>query len=885
MSAGGWQLALRLAWRDALATKLRTLLVVALIGLPVLVLTVVDIGYRTFQLDPQETVSRTIGTADVGIQWSGLDGDVQQGSSGWLGNGDLVTGSPTDHLPTSTEVATLLPRGTRIIPWRVADNSLTFRTTAGLAQTQFTGLDLADPLTRGMARISSGRAPRTTAEVALTTRLAATSGLHLGDTLHALDPARSFHVVGLVTDGTLRNPTSVYALPAAVGVDATQVNYGADVLGWLGHTAGPVTWPDVRQLNRAGFVVLSRSEYLHPSAAARAAGTALAAATSGVSSSVAVPVALIAGMALLEVVLLAGPAFAVGAKRRRRDLALLAATGATERQLQRVVLCSGAVLGVLAGVVGVGLGTAVARVGEPQLATHVADRPGHFDVRPWELLGLLALALVTALLASVAPARAAARTEVVAALAGRRGDTRVRRRTPVLGLILVGIGVTLTLTASVGQLATTSILGGVALVELGLIACTPSLIVLAARAGRRLPLPARLALRDAGRNRSAATPAVAAVMAAVIGATALLLGVAGQDDRDRRQYTPRLPDHAVSADVQGAGSFAAAGLAGELRRILPASGVAVVRGFPHACPAGVQHCSVRSLAAPDESTSRVAAPIGDTVIVSDGSDLTTLFGRPRPDVRAALRAGKAVAADAAAVRGATVALTTVTSTYADRGSFTTGESSDAGTVHVPAVAVTSGFMPAQLIVPTSVAAQLKVAVGPLTVFARDTRAPTDAQLQAARAAYRRVVPLGSNLYVEQGYQSPYGTFEVALVSAAVLIAVLGAVVATALANVDGREDLRTLGAVGASPRVRRSLSSARAGVIAALGTLVGVPAGALIPLALLRQSRSGGYDASSALHFVVPWTSLAALVAVVPLLSAVIAGAVTRSRLPTGAAG
>ena len=42
-------------------------------------------------------------------------------------------------------------------------------------------------------------------------------------------------------------------------------------------------------------------------------------------------VALIVAMALLEVVLLAGPAFAVGARRQARTLALMAASGGTPR--------------------------------------------------------------------------------------------------------------------------------------------------------------------------------------------------------------------------------------------------------------------------------------------------------------------------------------------------------------------------------------------------------------------------------------------------------------------------------------------------------------------------------------------------------------------------
>ena len=53
-------------------------------------------------------------------------------------------------------------------------------------------------------------------------------------------------------------------------------------------------------------------------------------------------IALVVVMALIEVVLLAGPAFAVGARRQSRSLALMAATGGTPAQARRVVMAGAA---------------------------------------------------------------------------------------------------------------------------------------------------------------------------------------------------------------------------------------------------------------------------------------------------------------------------------------------------------------------------------------------------------------------------------------------------------------------------------------------------------------------------------------------------------------
>ena len=62
---------------------------------------------------------------------------------------------------------------------------------------------------------------------------------------------------------------------------------------------------------------------------------------------------------LIEVVLLAGPAFALGAARQRRIWALISACGADRRQLRRIILGQSVILGGAAAVVGTVLGLAV----------------------------------------------------------------------------------------------------------------------------------------------------------------------------------------------------------------------------------------------------------------------------------------------------------------------------------------------------------------------------------------------------------------------------------------------------------------------------------------------------------------------------------------------
>src|SRR5205814_5172553 len=122
----------------------------------------------------------------------------------------------------------------------------------------------------------------------------------------------------------------------------------------------------------------------------------------GVPASAVLMVVLVAGLAMLEVVLLAGPAFAVSARRRRRDLALVAAAGGTPAHLRRIVLADGVVLGAVAAAAGVALGVGVAAALQPLIEAHLSHaRAGAFRAFPAALAGLAGLAFRTGRLPAV----------------------------------------------------------------------------------------------------------------------------------------------------------------------------------------------------------------------------------------------------------------------------------------------------------------------------------------------------------------------------------------------------------------------------------------------------------------------------------------------------
>ena len=74
----GWRTALRIARREARRARGRSLLVVAMIMLPVAALAFIAVAQDTFTLTPNERANRLMGTAQALVVWP-HDGPVQQG--------------------------------------------------------------------------------------------------------------------------------------------------------------------------------------------------------------------------------------------------------------------------------------------------------------------------------------------------------------------------------------------------------------------------------------------------------------------------------------------------------------------------------------------------------------------------------------------------------------------------------------------------------------------------------------------------------------------------------------------------------------------------------------------------------------------------------------
>nr|WSZ97152.1 ABC transporter permease [Streptomyces sp. NBC_00857] len=941
-----WRAAVRIARRDAWRFKGRSFLVLAMIALPVLGVSALDLTLRSSEISTAESLNRELGQADARFTDPHLGGAPllqDPEGSGYTPKGDFDDGEKP-WPEGDTNVSKAFPPGAGTLEDTKGSGKL--RTAHGLLQAEIRELKASDPMARGIMTLDTGRFPERAGEVAVTTHFLGNSGLSVGGKLTARGLDADYRIVGTyeLPDGL--NTDQVNALPGAFLAPLDKALKADGLAGTDSDTShlvsvsGGFTWNMVQKANTLGVTVSSRAVILDPPADAdvplfqqddwnRYAGT-------GDESEEMAIVGTIVGLAMLEICLLAGPAFAVGARRSRRQLGLVGANGGDRRHIRAIVLAGGLVIGVAAAVVGTLLGTGLAVALRPVLEEYAGKRFGGFNVRPLELLGIALLAVLTGLLAAIVPAVTASRQTVLASLTGRRGVRNSSRVLPVLGLIAFVLGAAIALYGSVVSSQIMIVAGGSAIAELGVVALTPALVGLFGRIGRWMPLSPRLALRDAVRNRGRTAPAVAAVLAAVAGTVAVSTYSASQDAENRAKYEPQLPSGAVSVMVEQGDSRDVPAIRAAVQKNLPISVRAdaahmkvgkpdcVMYAEENACGRyevvipKANRCPLRDDAGMDVSEklseaerrkfagdprcqeSDVYNAFAEGVVVGDAGMLKVL-GIKDPAAEKALADGEIVSLDKLNVNHVNTGGTGNTGGTIDIRLVTDVEKADAvnekgkespGTVKsFPAHQVSGGhetYGISMIVSPATVKAA-GIDTFPVGAYFSTASTPTSTQkqqLDSDLAATGAAV----NLHIENGYTSESDIVLLALTVFAGLVTIGAAGIATGLAQADAEADLRTLAAVGAPARVRRTLSGFQCAVVAAMGVVLGSAAGVLPSIGLrLAERRNAlrlheeafgqgvGSDMLPHVPIVIPWGTLALLLIAVPLGAAILAALVTRS--------
>ncbi len=364
--------------------------------------------------------------------------------------------------------------GRRFVPIRGSTQTVEFR-----AESPYSGPMLA---------LTQGRFPAGPGQVAVTGQIAQTLQLRIGSTL-SLDGHQT--VTGIV-----ENPSDLNDEFALVSPSGASPPQSVTVL----LNAGPASFEAFRAAFHGPLVWQARGA----STQGAVAGGMLGAVT----------------VLLLLVGLVAAAGFAVIAARRQRQLGMLAAIGATRKQLRMVMVTGGAVVGVIAAVAGTAVGLAVWIAAAPVLDTCAGHRIDRFAI-PWDLVALgMLLAVVTATGAAWWPARAAARLPVTLALSARPPRPRPAHRPALLAALMIVVGV-----ACVGlgnQNRPPLIIAGAVAMTLGILLISPLAIRALATPGRRAPFAVRLALRDLARHQARSGAALAAISLA-LGITAAII--------------------------------------------------------------------------------------------------------------------------------------------------------------------------------------------------------------------------------------------------------------------------------------------------------------------------------------------------------------------------
>ena len=384
------------------------------------------------------------------------------------------------------------------------------------------------------ANVTEGRLPASTGEIAVSSALAQTEGISVGDSI----PLRSLgtdrrsasavtaSVVGVIapTAAMTRNdPQDSYVFATADERAALGLNSTPAVLYVTGDGTSAAGLLDSVTRAAGGAQVYTADDIV----AMRAAN-----GQSGVSATLTL-LGILGPVCAVVAAIVIATTFTTLVARQTRTTGLLRCIGASRRQVMGAVLRTAALTGVLGSVLGAGLGTGAAAL---LVRSGVVDGLGsqYLTITPASLALAVGLSALVTLIAVLRPTRRAARVSPLVALTGVVADDRTlgRRRliTAVLGVLLILAGAALTGVAVLIGVPEITAVGAVVL-TLGILAALPLLVVGASRLIGRLAGAERhpvlqLAARNLERNPGRASATTAALLVSVGVATTMVVGMA-----------------------------------------------------------------------------------------------------------------------------------------------------------------------------------------------------------------------------------------------------------------------------------------------------------------------------------------------------------------------
>jgi putative ABC transport system permease protein len=400
------------------------------------------------------------------------------------------------------------------------------------------------PAGHGLEGLSvvDGRAPDAAGEVALDTKTADKAGYGVGDTIHVITstdtPVLQPEVVGLVdfADGGSLNGATL----TVFDTDSAQQLFldGKDAYTDVWVTAEDGT-SQTELRDQVAEVLPDDLEAITGDDAADESGNQLLEAVSFITTFL----LIFAGIALVVGAFLIANTFSILVAQRSRELALLRALGASQRQVIRSVLAEAAVVGALGSTLGLGLGVLLAMAIRAMFAQVGLDLSGQpLIFAPRTVITGYAVGVLITMVAAWMPARRTARIAPVQALRDDVAlpETSIHRRL-VAGTALILAGAVALTAGLFFDVPRTGWLvgGGVLAVFLGVAAASPVIArpvlhlfgVLYARAFGPI---GSLAGENARRNPRRTTATASALMIGLALATTMaILGSSAKASVDR----------------------------------------------------------------------------------------------------------------------------------------------------------------------------------------------------------------------------------------------------------------------------------------------------------------------------------------------------------------
>jgi putative ABC transport system permease protein len=428
-------IALRIARRSVKRNRLQSALIIAIIALPMALAGFALTYVESTRPTGPELVKYQLGLAQARYQVSVVPNErlyqlPTDSSLSWFeyvennGNSDFV------DIGDFVKDVSLLPISNSVAEFKTATGIGSISVVVGES---WNGAFLG----HGPAELLKGQVPTKLSEVLVSSDALDRFGVDLGESISTTD-GQEFKVVGVLAEASRRtNEDVVYFREGALqGISF----WPSDTLYYQLSGTAP-SWNEIQKLNPQGIVVISREVLLNPPPANEVRGNDVIASIGRF-----IAFLFLAPMVLMPVIVLAGSAFAFGARRQTRTLAVLSSLGANRKMLRKVTLASGIWLGLIGGMVGLTVGVAAAFLFGPALAELSWGGLTWFNYPgfhlPLPILGLSLLAsVVLGAVTSLIPAIKASKVNVLATLRGSRTEGQVRARTGVGAVVLLATGV------------------------------------------------------------------------------------------------------------------------------------------------------------------------------------------------------------------------------------------------------------------------------------------------------------------------------------------------------------------------------------------------------------------------------------------------------------